>query len=212
MALSSVARVDHVMSVQEARKALDTEVYDLILLDVELPDGNGIEFCSQLGPKYSNTPIIFSTSHDSLSEKVMGFSAGAADYISKPFSPIELKARVESRIRKSKQQSTTANVMKWKELQINLNRQEVLLFEGEAPKRVELTNLEFKLLAYFAARPFELVNRDKILDDIWGTNIHVYHRSVDTHVSKLRKKLGKFSHLIESVHGSGYKFVPTALN
>ena len=156
------------------------------------------------------TAIFFLTSHDSLSEKVLGFSAGADDYITKPFDILELKARVEAKLRKMEYQSASLDKLKWKEVSIDKNRQEVSVVDDQgAYHKVELTALEFKLLTFLANQPGHVIHRDKILDEIWGENIHVYSRSVDTHVSKLRKKLGSASHVIESVHGAGYKFSPT---
>ena len=99
--------------------------------------------------------------------------------------------------------------MRWKELEIDTLTQEVKVNGGQGWQKVDLTALEFKLLMYFATRFNHVINRDKILDDIWGKDVHVYPRSVDTHVSKLRKKLGPVSEIIGSVHGAGYKFVPT---
>ncbi len=101
--------------------------------------------------------------------------------------------------------------MKWKELQINKTRQEVLVLNGNEFEKTDLTSLEFKILMYFASRPGEVIIRDQMLNDIWGEDIHVNHRSVDTHVSKLRKKLGPVAQIVESIHGSGYKFNPTPL-
>jgi len=207
-ALGAIAKVDWVASAQEASHAFHAK-YDLILLDVELPDGNGIELCTQIQRISPRTPVFILTSHNNLSEKVLGFSAGADDYITKPFAPLELKARVEARLRKVELTYKASNLLKWKELEINKNRQEVSVFTDSSTEKIDLTALEFKLLTYFAERPEDVIHRDQILNDIWGENIHIYSRSVDTHVSKLRKKLGPASHIIESVHGSGYKFCPT---
>lgn len=198
-------------TVGEATQKLSTNSYSLILLDVELPDGNGIELCTRIQGAHPNTPVFFLTSHAELSEKVLGFSAGADDYITKPFAPLELRARLESRLRKLDLSKHNADRLKWKELEINKSRQEVSILDGDKFQRIDLTALEFKLLMYFAAKPGNVIPRDQILNDIWGEDIHVYHRSVDTHVSKLRKKLGPIAHVIESVHGAGYKFSPTSL-
>ncbi len=206
-----LAELKWVKSVKEARAEIVRNTFDLFILDVDLPDGNGIEFCASIQETHSNTAVFFLTGHTDLSEKVMGFSAGADDYITKPFSPLELRARIESRLRKNKQQVIQSDNLKWKELQINKTRQEVLVLnEGEFEK-TELTSLEFKILMYFAVRPGEVIIRDQMLNDIWGEDIHVNHRSVDTHVSKLRKKLGPVAQIVESIHGSGYKFNPTSL-
>lgn len=206
-----MAELTWASTVQEAGKALTGHTFDLIILDVELPDGNGIEFCTQLQSTHAQIPIFILTAHTDLSEKVLGFSAGADDYITKPFSPLELRARLEARLRKSKLRETLSDTYKWKELQISKSRQEVSIQEAGGLQKVDLTALEFKILLYFAIRPGEVIARDQMLNDIWGEDIHVYHRSVDTHVSKLRKKLGCVSHIVESIHGSGYKFNPTTL-
>lgn len=208
---SQIAELSWAKSVREAREEIAKHQFDVILLDVDLPDGNGIEFCSSIQATHSHISIFFLTGHNNLSEKVMGFSAGAEDYITKPFSPLELKARLEARLRKNKQKTIQSDLLNWKELQIIKSRQEVSILENDSFKKVELTALEFKILMYFASRPGEVIIRDQILNDIWGEDIHVYARSVDTHVSKLRKKLGAVSKIVESIHGTGYKFNPTSL-
>lgn len=207
----NVAELTWVQNLKDAASELAKKNYDLLILDVDLPDGNGIEFCSTIQATHSHLSVFFLTGHTTLSEKVMGFSAGADDYITKPFMPLELRARLEARLRKNKQQIQQADIFKWKELEIHKSRQEVFILGEEKPTKVELTSLEFKILVYFAARPHEVIPREKMLNDIWGEDIHVYQRSVDTHVSKLRKKLSTVSHIVESVHGSGYKFRPTNL-
>lgn len=206
---SQIAELTWAKSVKEAKAEVARSSFDLFILDVDLPDGNGIEFCSSLQSTHSHTAIFFLTSHTDLSEKVMGFSAGADDYITKPFSPLELRARIESRLRKNRQQLIEADNLKWKELKINKSRQEVLVLNKGEFEKTELTALEFKILMYFATRRGEVINRDQMLNDIWGQDIHVNHRSVDTHVSKLRKKLGPVAQIVESIHGAGYKFNPT---
>jgi DNA-binding response OmpR family regulator len=179
------------------------------LLDIELPDGNGINYCSELNSSYPNIPIFILTSHSQLSDKVLGFSAGADDYITKPFEILELKARIESRLKKIQIRKETNLILKWKEIEIDKNKQIVKVFEKHDSYEVNLTALEFKLLCYLAEKPGFVFPRDKVLNDIWGTDVYIYPRSVDTHISKLRKKLGSVSEIIESVHGSGYKFIPT---
>lgn len=196
-------------TVAKANEILKDHRPDLILLDIELPDGNGVELCSQIQFDHPELPVFFLTGHDELSEKIMGFSAGADDYITKPFSPLELGARIEAKLKKVEILKCSSNYYRWREIEINKARQEVSILRDQTFEPVELTALEFKILMYFATRPGIVVERDSILNDIWGEDVHVYSRSVDTHVSKLRKKLGNLSYLIESVHGAGYKFCPT---
>ena len=203
-----LAELTWVENIESAREKLKKQDFDLILLDIELPDGNGIEFCTELQTSHPMTPIFFLTSHQDLSEKVLGFSAGADDYITKPFNTLELKARIEAKFKKLDLLKKNSDKLAWQEIQINKASQEVTVLEDREYTPVDLTALEFKLLMYFANRHNQVISRDDILNDIWGEDVHVYSRSVDTHVSKLRKKLGPVAHIIESVHGAGYKFTP----
>lgn len=201
--------VKWVTTVSEAEQVIAKNNYEVILLDIELPDGSGIDLCSKIQLNSPEQPIFFLTSHDELSEKVLGFSAGADDYITKPFNPLELKARVEAKLKKLEIIKKSAELFKWNEIEINMSSQEVRILEDDGLQLADLTALEFKILTYFANRMGEVIDRESMLDDIWGEDIHVYSRSVDTHVSKLRKKLSSVAHIIESVHGVGYKFTPT---
>lgn len=207
--LGSIADITWAENVASARDNIKSNKYDLILLDIELPDGNGIQFCSEINMNNPKQSIFFLSSHKDLSEKVLGFTAGADDYITKPFESLELRARVENKLKKIQLGEKLSNVMQWEALEIDKNRQAVkVLVDGEF-KNIDLTHLEFKLLVYFADKEEIVIPRDDILNDIWGEDVHVYSRSVDTHVSKLRRKLGPASAYIQSVHGTGYKFTPT---
>ncbi len=210
-AIGSIAELDWADTISSAKTKVGEKKYEMILLDIELPDGSGLEFCTYLQENNPQVPIFFLTSHTELSQKVLGFSAGADDYITKPFDILELKARVESRLKKMEILKTSSDVVKFKEIEINKSKQEVKVFDGEKFKKIDLTALEFKLLTFFSDRPEVVIPRDEILDEIWGKDVHVYSRSVDTHVSKLRKKLEEASSILESVHGAGYKFNPTKL-
>ncbi len=196
----------------EATKAVEDQSFDLILLDVMLPDGDGYRLCSilQTNDSLKNTPIIFLTARNSVTDKVLGFKVGADDFISKPFDALELKARVDARLRKKEQQLQASDVIRLGHLEINKSTQRVKVFhedhsEGEGID-IDLTPIEFKMLLLLTKEVNKVYSRDEILDTVWGENIHVYNRSVDTHISKLRKKLGNRADYIESVHGSGYRF------
>lgn len=204
--LSSIADLEWTESVNGARALLEANKYDLILLDIELPDGNGIRFCSEINMKNPKQSIFFLTSHQDLSEKVLGFTAGADDYITKPFESLELRARVENKLKKVQLDQKLSNVLEWEGLIIDKNKQLVKVLIKGVFKPIDLTHLEFKLLTYLADKEENVIPRDEILNDIWGEDVHVYSRSVDTHVSKLRRKLGPASPYIQSVHGTGYKF------
>ena len=207
-ALSRVADIKWGKSLQEGRDLIKENSIDLLLLDLELPDGNGIELCEELQSTHPELPIFLLTAHDQLSDKVLGFSAGADDYITKPFNSLELKARIEAKLRKLDILMKSSDILEWNELSINKSSQTLKVISDGDWENVELTALEFKLLMYFAVNEGKVLNREDILDEIWGQDVHVYSRSVDTHVSKLRKKLLGASETIESVHGVGYKFCP----
>lgn len=209
-ALSRVADIKWGKSLQEGRDLIKENSIDLLLLDLELPDGNGIELCEELQSTHPELPIFLLTAHDQLSDKVLGFSAGADDYITKPFNSLELKARIEAKLRKLDILMKSSDILEWNELSINKSSQTLKVITDGDWENVELTALEFKLLMYFAVNEGKVLNREDILDEIWGQDVHVYSRSVDTHVSKLRKKLLGASETIESVHGVGYKFCPTS--
>lgn len=210
-AISSISELEWKDTVASAKEIISQKSFDLVLLDIELPDGNGLELCNYIQQNNPQLPIFFLTSNSGLSDKVLGFSAGADDYITKPFDILELKARVESKLKKMELLKSNTDIVKYKEIEINKSKQEVKVFDGENFKKVELTALEFKLLTFFSDRPEVVIPRDEILDEIWGKDVHVYSRSVDTHVSKLRKKLEEVSSILESVHGAGYKFNPTKI-
>ena len=208
-ALSTIANIKWAKSLEEGRALLAENSVNFLLLDLELPDGNGIELCQQLQVSHPELPIFLLTAHDQLSDKVLGFSAGADDYITKPFNSLELKARIEAKFKKLDILLKSSDNLEWKELTINKSSQTLKINNDGAWEPIELTALEFKLLMYFAVNESKVLNREDILDEIWGQDVHVYSRSVDTHVSKLRKKLLAASDVIESVHGVGYKFCPT---
>ncbi len=207
--LSRLAEIHWAESLKDGRAILQESSIDLLLLDLELPDGNGIELCEELQSTHPELPIFLLTAHDQLSDKVLGFSAGADDYITKPFNSLELKARIEAKLKKLDILLKSSDILEWKEISINKSSQTLKVSNEGNWEDVDLTALEFKLLMYFAINEGKVLKREDILDEIWGEDIHVYARSVDTHVSKLRKKLLGASEIIESVHGVGYKFSPT---
>jgi two-component system phosphate regulon response regulator OmpR len=207
-ALGSSYELHWAQNLQDAFQAVKNHTFDLILLDVMLPDGDGFKLCSvlQTDESHAQTPVIFLTAKNSVSDKVLGFSVGADDYIPKPFDPIELKARVESKLRKKQRDAVQADIIKVGEIEINKSTQSIRIKGQPESERVELTPIEFKILLLFAKAPGKVFSRDEILNQVWGESIHVYTRSVDTHVSKLRKKITPYSNYIQSVHGSGYRF------
>lgn len=183
--------------------------YDLVLLDVLLPDGDGFELCAQMKMKerYSNTAVIFLSSKEEVKSKVLGFSLGADDYIVKPCDPLELRARVDSRIKKNKDLKQGANSLIEGDLYFELDKQMVSVKDGQGPSSsVDLTPLEFRLLYYLAKNKDIVMSRNQILEGVWGQGTHVLDRSVDTYIASLRRKLKLRGTYIRSIHGVGYKF------
>lgn len=208
-ALDSDVEIDWATTCGAAEKFILSKVYDLILMDIVLPDGNGLDFIArnQFSQKIKFTPIIFITSKSEVNDKVAGFSVGADDYITKPFNLIELRARLTAKLKRTDLLKNSHELRQIGPLQVNLSSHNVYIDRDTSKERVDLTPIEYKILTFLMSRPGHVFSRDEILDQIWGKGIYVYPRSVDTHVSKLRKKLGGLSNIIESVHGTGYKII-----
>ena len=182
------------------------EGFDLVLVDIELPDGDGFQFCDWVRAQKAtqSVPLMFISAKNAVESRIAGFSIGGDDYITKPFNIVELKARIEAKLRwKNRDVDPILGV---KGLSIDLRAQEAQIQNGSQWNRLDLTPIEFKILNLFLSEQNKALSRDEILNKIWGNGIYVYPRSVDTHVSKLRSKLGLRSGYIKSVHGVGYKF------
>ena len=214
-ALSANYQLSLVESFAKAMELIETvKDFELFILDIMLPDGDGFELCAQVRMQepYDQTPVIFLSSKDEVKSKVLGFSLGADDYIVKPCDPMELRARVESKIKKNQVKNKSLRNLTEGNLFFDLDRQNVYeKGEGGANNdKIDLTPLEFKLLYYLAKNKDIVFSRNQILEEVWGDQTHVLDRSVDTYVASLRKKLGPNSHYIKSVHGVGYKFTTDA--
>lgn len=207
-ALAPSISVSWARNCAEAKAALRVRAWDCILLDVVLPDGDGFQIASdiQKDEVLRKIPLIFLTGQNTLSDRVLGISIGADDYITKPFEAIELKARVENRIRKSQEKTQETESKRLGDLEIHMGLQKAFLWENGNKSEIDLTPIEFKLLLQLARDPQKVVTRDELMQSVWGENVHIISRSVDTHISKLRKKMGARSNYIRSVHGSGYQF------
>ncbi len=185
----------------EARKSLP----DLIVLDLLLPSVDGLEVCRLLksDPKTQQIPIIMLTAKSEEADVVSGLELGADDYLTKPFSPRVLLARIKALLRRrSKDADEDSGSIRIRELIIHPGRHEVLL-DGKA---VELTYTEFRLLHFLARKPGWAFTRAQIVDAVKGEDYPVTERSVDVQVVGLRKKLGKYGQYIETVRGVGYRF------
>ncbi len=178
---------------------------DLIILDLMLPDGDGMDVCRELKGKrkYKNIPIIMLTARAEEVDKVLGLELGADDYVTKPFSPRELVARVKNilkRINRSEhEEKEIINI--GDNITIDLKKHSVLIEN----RKIELTATEFKILKLLGQRPGWVYSREKILRMLWGNEKNVLDRTVDVHIRHLREKLGKYSCIIKNVRGVGYK-------
>ena len=186
---------------------------DLILIDIGLADGDGFSLCAQLkgNEATSHIPIIFLTSKNDIQNKLTAFSIGADDYILKPFEPLELRARVDAKLRKVAASKTADEAIWSGNLRILLPLQKVFWVAAGKDVDLQLSPNEFKLLCYFARREGHVLSRSVLLDNIWGRDISVVERTVDTHVCSLRKKLKSSNAKIESVFGEGYKYKSASL-
>lgn len=182
--------------------------FDLILLDVNLPDGNGVKALPQLKEHNQNKmiPIIILSSDNDVLTKVAAFGLGADDYVSKPLDPNELKARIEARMRWFKSQVHEKTVVEFGDIKIDTERMVVEKIEDNGTRHnIDLTPFEFKILRLLVNRPGQVFSRDQIIERVWGLGRHVTSRTVDAHVSHLRKKLDARQVEIETVLSAGYK-------
>ena len=177
---------------------------EAIVLDVMMPGQDGLEVCRQLraDARTARIPVIMLTAKAAEADRVVGLELGADDYLSKPFSPRELVARVRALLRRSSGSAGTAEVIRRGDLVIDVPRHEVTLKE----KPVLLTATEFRILQFLASRPGRVCSRTDIIDDALGPDVAVIDRTVDVHVTAIRRKLGKGADLIETIRGFGYKF------
>lgn len=176
----------------------------LVVLDVGLPGMDGLEVCRKLQAD-APLPVIFLTARDSEIDRVLGLEMGADDYLTKPFSPRELVARVKAVLRRTETAAPAATVIEVGRVVIDLGRREVqALGVGDTAGVVDLTAKEFELLRYLAERPGLALSRQQILDGVWGYGWYGDPRTVDVHMAQVRKKLGD-AVAITTVRGLGYR-------
>jgi DNA-binding response OmpR family regulator len=177
--------------------------FDLILLDIMLPKRDGFQVCRELRRSGVNTPIIFLTARTEDAEKILGLNLGADDYVTKPFSPMVLCARVQAVLRRS--QAATPETYRFDQLEVDFTRGEL----RRSGRAVDLTPIEFKLLAAFVRGRGRVLTRQQLIDQVWSPATYCTDRVVDTHVANLRKKVESDSaepRFIVSVRGLGYRF------
>ncbi len=186
-------------SAEEAAKVLESgEPVELILLDVMMGSQNGFEFAEMLKGKGVEIPIIFLTALDTEDHLLKGFSLGADDYISKPFSMAEVQARVKAVLARSS--TTQTQMVKVADIAIDEEAKSVMV--GETP--IQLTKTEYQLLLILSKKPGKTFSRDELLSKVWGSDVYVETRTVDVHIARLRKKIEASEATITSRSGYGY--------
>jgi len=189
-----------VRSGEDALEELDRRTVRLVLLDVGLPGMDGVDVCRAIRMR-SQVPILMLTARDEEPDRVVGLEVGADDYVTKPFSPRELVARMRAVLRRAEPQEVDERA-ELGDVVVDRQARDAVV----AGRRVELTAKEFDLLAYFVANPGVVLSRDVLLDRVWGLEYPGGTRTVDVHVAQLRRKLGR-PQLIRTLRGAGYKAV-----
>jgi len=196
-------KVSHARDGAEGLKRVKAMPPDLVILDLMLPGLDGLDVCKALraNPATSALPILMLTAKGEESDKVIGLELGADDYLTKPFSPKELVARVKSLLRRKARQEPAVPVYTYKELRLDQERHEVT-FKG---KDVQLTAKEFALLQQLLENPGRVLTRQTLLDRVWGYQSDVTTRTVDVHIRRLREKIPMLIDMILTVKSLGYK-------
>jgi two-component system phosphate regulon response regulator PhoB len=189
----------------EALKKARSQPPDLIVLDVMLPEMDGFEICKtlRLEPATARVPVIMLTAKAAEIDRVLGLELGADDYLTKPFSPRELLLRIKKILTRGQNGEKPHDQMRFGDLLIDLPRH-IASWKG---KTIELTATEFKLLVVLAQRAGRVQSRDHLLRDVWEYDSLIDTRTVDTHMRRLREKLGPASKHLDTVRGVGYRFV-----
>jgi two-component system, OmpR family, alkaline phosphatase synthesis response regulator PhoP len=203
-------QVAGVASGEDALTAVESRTPDLVLLDIMLPGLDGLSVCRKLkgNPKFESIPIIMLTAKGEEPDIVAGLNMGADDYVTKPFSPKVLLARIQAVLRRAETEQEVSpeeqesKIVEIRDLRIHPGRHEVFV----CGKPAELTATEFKLLHFLVQRPGWVFTRQQILDGVHGDNYAITDRAVDVQIVGLRRKLGPVGSYIETVRGVGYRF------
>jgi two-component system, OmpR family, phosphate regulon response regulator PhoB len=189
---------------QQALEALRRAAPDLVVLDLMLPDMPGTEVCRFIRsrPETADVLVLMLTAKSEEVDRIVGFELGADDYVTKPFSPRELVLRVRALLRRRAGSGGERSLLERDDVRVDLDRHRCWVGGDE----VGLTAKEFQLLATLMRRPGRVLTRERLLDEIWGSDVTVTMRTIDTHLKRLREKLGRGGDLIETVRGVGYRF------
>lgn len=182
---------------------LNHQIPELILLDLMLPDESGLDILKRLreNKRTKDIPVIILTAKSSEMDKILGLDSGADDYITKPFSMLELISRIKAVLRRTSKE--TSDVLVFRDLKMDLSKH-IVMVENE---KIALTLKEYELLKKLMQNPGVVCSRDMLLDEIWGYDYYGESRTVDVHIRTLRSKLGKAETYIETIRGVGYKLI-----
>lgn len=194
-------RVRAAGTIADAVESMSSVPPDLVILDLTLPDGDGLDLCRSIRER-SNAYVLMLTGRDDEIDKIVGFKLGADDYVTKPFSPRELGVRIDALARRPRTPASGATEIQVGEVVIRPAAREVLVKDVE----VELTRIEFDLLALFAGAPQQVFTRQQVLDQVWGENWYGDRHVIDVHIANLRRKLADHTdqNVIRTVRGVGY--------
>jgi len=197
-------QVETASTAEQALAALRRSPPDLVVLDLMLPDRPGTDVCREIrrDPSLKGVAVLMLTARGEEVDRVVGFELGADDYVSKPFSVRELVLRVRAVLRRGAPAVPTGGVLEQGPLRLDAERHRCSV-EG---RDLELTPKEFALLGALMRRPGRVLSRELLLDEVWGSEISVTLRTIDTHMKRLREKLGSAADLIDTVRGVGYRF------
>ena len=190
-----------------ALKQIQLRAPDAIVLDLQLPDIDGLEICRRIRRAGDPTPILMLTARDAVNDRVVGLDAGADDYLVKPFDLAELLARLRALLRRRNVGEGDESVLRFEDLTLNPQTRDV----HRGARSIELTKIEFDLLELFLQHPRQVLTRDQILDLVWGYNFDSGTNSLAVYIGYLRRKLeeGSESRLIQTVRGVGYSLRPS---
>lgn len=194
---------------EKALELIKTKPFDLYLIDIELPDGNGYQICSTLqnDDALKKAPIIFLTAKTKPEDIVMGYKLGADDYITKPIEPNVFKAKIESKLNKLITSEVKNEWIKKGNVRVNPVNQKLALVKSDGSEiEVDLTPIEFRMVVAFIKNENIVLTRDQIIDKVWKDETYITDRVVDMHISSLRKKLETAGKYIRTIYGSGYCF------